>query len=306
MGGNVFKNTSPILRENIKPTLERFFSNMTSIFPEHKHKFTLEYFVPIGSTGKKPCSEDIDLAVDISTFYTSEYNRRMASWGIDEVEFLEKVNLFKKRSRTSTISQNKQRAFITLLGDKINSYGGEIKVHEVKSNGNMFIHFPQVDVDGNVLDSFVQIDLMIGKLDWLVFSYYSLDYLNNIKGLHRTQLILAMFANKNKVFNHTSGVKDKTTNEIEAETPDEAIKLLNSLYNIKINEQIITNYCSIQKYLQDNVSNITLGEIYDIYLKTLDSTRCDIPYDLQLYWKQNKDRLNLTGKFLPKESELLK
>jgi hypothetical protein len=44
--------------------------------------------------------------------------------------------------------------------------------------------------------------------------------------------------------------------------------------------------------------------IINIYLKILDSTRADIPYDLQDEWRARKDNLGLTGKFLPDDSKL--
>lgn len=42
----------------------------------------------------------------------------------------------------------------------------------------------------------------------------------------------------------------------------------------------------------------------DIYLKILDSTRADIPDDLQVEWKKRRAKLGLTGKFLPDNSAL--
>lgn len=48
-----------------------------------------------------------------------------------------------------------------------------------------------------------------------------------------------------------------------------------------------------------------LHKVYDIYLKILDSTRADIPEDLQAYWIENQDRLDLKGKFLPDNSNLI-
>jgi hypothetical protein len=41
-------------------------------------------------------------------------------------------------------------------------------------------------------------------------------------------------------------------------------------------------------------------------LKILDSTRADIPLNLQKYWIENQDRLGLKGKFLPDNSNLTK
>jgi hypothetical protein len=48
------------------------------------------------------------------------------------------------------------------------------------------------------------------------------------------------------------------------------------------------------------------NNIMDRYLKILDSTRADIPENLQQYWIDNQDRLGLKGKFLPDNSALIK
>jgi hypothetical protein len=44
--------------------------------------------------------------------------------------------------------------------------------------------------------------------------------------------------------------------------------------------------------------------LLNIYFKILDSTRADIPDNLQDEWRQRKDSLGLTGKFLPDTSAL--
>jgi hypothetical protein len=49
-----------------------------------------------------------------------------------------------------------------------------------------------------------------------------------------------------------------------------------------------------------------LNQVLDIYLRILDSTRADIPLDLQEYWITNQSRLGLKGKFLPDDSNLNK
>ena len=46
------------------------------------------------------------------------------------------------------------------------------------------------------------------------------------------------------------------------------------------------------------------SDVIDIYLKILDKTKADIPYDLQKYYLKNSGRLGLTGKFLPISSNL--
>jgi len=59
-------------------------------------------------------------------------------------------------------------------------------------------------------------------------------------------------------------------------------------------------------YLKKNLPQEELNKVFDTYLKILDSTRADIPEDLQDYWIQNQDRLGLKGKFLPDNSNLTK
>jgi hypothetical protein len=168
----------------------------------------------------------------------------------------------------------------------------------------MFCEYDQYDEHNNKLDKRVQIDINFGDVDWLKFAYFSDSYAGNVKGLHRTQLMLHMFSYKGYVFSHNYGVKEKQTNEIVANSPKEAIKLLNKLYGINLNEKILQNYNVLQEYLRNHLAENVLYGIYDIYLKTLDSTRCDIPEDLQEYWVKNQDRLGLKGKFLPNDSRL--
>ena len=57
--------------------------------------------------------------------------------------------------------------------------------------------------------------------------------------------------------------------------------------------------------LEAGLSREDLNGVYDTYLKILDSTRADIPEDLQSYWIDNQERLGLKGKFLPDNSNLV-
>jgi hypothetical protein len=172
-------------------------------------------------------------------------------------------------------------------------------------NGSLFFEFPQFDPSGNELDKHVQIDINVGDLDWLKFSYYSKGYTGNIKGLHRTQLLVALFKNKDLTFNHNLGVKDKEGNVL-AKNPQQVLDLLNKVYGTNISENIIYDYSELMDYLQANLPESELNSIYDIYLKILDSTRADIPQHLQDYWIKNQERLGLKGKFLPDDSNLTK
>ncbi len=305
-GGNVFDNTDKIPKDFIEPTLNQFFLALKSIFPKQKSLFTTSTFKPLGSVGKKDYSGDIDLAIDSKVLikdknFSKEF---LNSWNIDEKEFNSTFETVKKRSKTSTVEMNKEKAFLILLAKAMNK-SGLIQAHEKKvTNGNIFTNFPQYNEKNKKQEVSVQIDFMIGNLDWLMFSYYSDVYKDNVKGLHRTQLMLAMFSAKGKIFNHVNGVKDKDTGKVEATNPKEALDILNQLYKTKITEEILQNYFKLSEYIEKHLNQKDLFKIYDIYLKILDSTRADIPNNLQDYWLKNKDRLNLTGKFLPDDSKL--
>ena len=105
---------------------------------------------------------------------------------------------------------------------------------------------------------------------------------------------------------HNYGVKDKETQEIVANSPQQAIELLNKVYNIKLDKETAGDYFKLIETLEAGLSTEDLNGVYDRYLKILDSTRADIPEDLQSYWIENQDRLTLKGKFLPDESNLTK
>lgn len=295
MGGNVFDCTSPIKRIYIKPTVQKFKEELSKLFPSAaKSIFSV---VLIGSAGKKDISGDIDLAM--SNYAVTD------DWGLDICDIKERFDKFKKRSRSSSDSQLYKRTIISLISEAINDKS-ELIISSDKqsSNGALFCNFPQFDQCYNKTDLRVQIDINIGNLDWLKFAYYSDEYRGNIKGLHRTQLMLALFGYKDYVFSHNYGVKKKENNEIVAITPYEAKTLLNDEYHFIITDKILSNYFELQNFLKVNLCQDDLYGVYDRYLKALDSTRCDIPEDLQSYWMQNQDRLGLKGKFLPEDSNL--
>ena len=68
-GGNVFRgeNVDEIPMEFIGPTLEKYYEELSSLFPQHTSKFA--DFAPLGSVGKKAKSGDIDLAVDVQELF---------------------------------------------------------------------------------------------------------------------------------------------------------------------------------------------------------------------------------------------
>ena len=297
MGGNVFGTTSGIKKEYIQSTLNGPINELCRIFPLRKEY--LEGYKVLGSAGKKEVSGDIDLALSNDLVKDSE------SWGISQTRVLEYYDKFAKRARTATHEQLMKRAFIVSIADIIKSESKLIEVDtKGSSNGSLFCTFPQLNEKGERVGINVQIDINFGDLDWLEFAYYSDVYEGNVKGLHRTQLMLSLFNYKGYIFSHNYGVKNKETQEIVASNPEQAIKLLSNEYGVKFTKDILSNFFTLMSFIQNNLKEDS-NSIFDIYLKILDSTRCDIPDPLQSYWLDNRERLGLTGKFLPETSKLI-
>lgn len=299
MGGNIFDSTKPIKKEHIKPTMLEFLKQFRQIFPKAEPFF--REMKTLGSVGKKDYSGDIDLALSGKSFDSIE------DWGLDREYINQLFDGFKKRSRTSTDDQLMKRAVIVGIAQKIQDSNSDILV-DVKGSGAgaLFLGFPQYNEDRQELEDNVQIDINVGDIDWLEFAYYSTSYRGNIKGLHRTQLMIALFSNLGYTFSHNYGVKDKQTQEIVANTPQQAIELLNKEYSIDLDRATISDYFQLIDVIEKGIPREELDKIYDSYLRVLDRTRADIPENLQDYWIKNQQRLGLTGKFLPDESQLAK
>ena len=303
-GGNVFDITSSINKENIESTVEKFVDELSRIFPAKAASF--KSFEKLGSAGKKEVSGDIDLSYDVKNIFP-DGKPDFQGWGVDEGKYNEKVALFTKRSKTASVDKIQLRAMIELIGEKLDENSSEIEVDTKSSgNGSIFCSAPQYGPDGKPLGINVQTDINIGNPEWLRFSYYSNTYAGNVKGLHRTQLMLSLFANKGKSFSHATGVVDRETGEKEASNPQEALVLLNKLYGFDVSQDTLNDYFKLEDYLKNNVSPEEYNAIMDRYLKILDSTRADIPDNLQQYWIDNQSRLVLKGKFLPDTSNLVK
>jgi hypothetical protein len=297
MGGNVFGNTAPIKKEDIKPTLTEFLKQFKQIFPKAEPHFST--MKTLGSVGKKDMSGDIDLALAGSSFDDVD------DWGLDRDHIMKLFEAFKKRARTSSDDQLMKRAVVVAIAEKINNSNQEIMA-DMKGSaaGTLFLLFPQYTPSGDTTGDNVQIDINVGDVDWLEFAYYSATYKGNVKGLHRTQLLVSLFSHKGYTFSHNYGVKNKETQEIEASNPQQAIDLLNNLYGTTFDRDTLSDYFKLIDALKNELSQQDLHAVYDTYLKILDSTRADIPEDLQQYWIDNQERLGLKGKFLPDDSKL--
>ena len=322
-GGNVFagQNVGPIPLENIRPTLDAYYTELERLFPDHAGIF--RKFNPVGSVGKKSESGDIDLVVDVQDMFDSKEidGDALESWNVHPEDWQSTFNKYKKRARTRTDSEIGWRAFLTRLAIYINQNSDMIIVDMKKiGHGTMFSLFPQYATDGSQLDMGVQIDWMVGNRSWLSFAYFS-DHPSEsepmVKGLHRTQLILAMFLAKNHSFSHTDGVKDKETDEYVARDPESAIRLLGDLYGDEVVSEDLYNFNNLHTWLEDNASVTDMNKALDVYLKILDRTngnkekdpttgekyRCGyIPKILEDYWLESRERLGLKGKFLCRDA----
>lgn len=311
MGGNLFKDqeASPIKKEYISNTLKNYFIELKRVFPLKAS--AIDQFEIIGSAGKKDVSGDIDLAIDISklvenpevNLYIMEENKDLKQWNINKDEYITQFNLFEKRARTATKRNLKIKTLLFMISNHLNENSIIQTVPKKVQSGNIFTLFPQYNKQNKKTKKFVQIDWMIGKLDWLKFTYHSEVYKGNVKGLHRTQLMLAMFVNKELIFNHTEGVKTKDQ-IIKATTPKDALQLLNTEYKLDLDFEILSNYFKLEPYLHETLDKQEYLNIMKIYLKVLDRTRCDIPDNLQNLWEHYKEEIGLTGKFLPEHSKL--
>lgn len=308
-GGNVFKGqTGPIRKENIEPTLDRYFAELQQVFPKKASIFNLQHFHALGSVGKKPESGDIDLAVSAADILDQGMTAAaIALWGIDPAAVDAEQQALAKRARSATAEQLRMKAFLKLLTQRINQSAPNLHCEEAKvSAGNIFGLYPQFDAQGQEIGTGVQIDWMIGDLNWLKFSYYSSAYPaeSNVKGLHRTQLLLSAFQAAGLSFNHVSGVRDRATGETVASDPDAALQVLNSKLNTDITSSDAENYYTLHQKLQKELDPAVYDSMIDTYLTILDKTRADIPDDLQQTWRDRQAQLGLTGKFLPDNSPL--
>ena len=302
-GGNVFGTTSSIKKEYIQPTLKQFITELNKVYPKVKFNFN-----NLGSVGKKDESGDIDLGLSIDQFMDKNGNPLLSNWNIDKTEFDALYEKIRKRSRSSSEAQSKLRAMLELIATNLEEKSDYISTDlKAAGNGSIFCNFPQYNEKGEMLnDKSVQIDINVGNLDWLNFSYYSNTYKDNVKGLHRTQLMVAMFQALNKTFSHGTGVKDKETGDIVATNPQEALTVLNQGFKLNLSQDVLNDYFELMDVLKKKLPKEKLNQILDTYLRILDSTRADIPLDLQEYWIANQSRLGLKGKFLPDDSNLNK
>lgn len=309
MGGNVFADkASSINREHITPTLNKYFTDLKHLFPAKAEIFDTNHFIALGSVGKKAVSGDIDLGVDIRHIIDFDnIEKTLDDWNIHPTDFENELAVLKKRARSATEHQLMSKALLKLISMSINDFSQNIYCDESKVGpGNMFSLYPQYSKNNVYLSTGVQIDWMVGDIEWLKFSYYSSEYPedSNVKGLHRTQLMLSAFQVAELSFSHGEGVKDKATRELIARTPAEALSVLSDRLGFTVTQEDAENYYTLYTLFAENMDPAQMDRLLCTYFKILDSTRVDIPDNLTYHWLNYKDTLGLTGKFLPETSKL--
>ena len=319
-GGNVFKGESvdSIPLAFIEPTLNEYYEELSRLFPQHASKFA--DFAPLGSVGKKAKSGDIDLAVDVEELFPQGKvtDEDLQSWNLDPAAWRATYEKMVKRARTAKPSEVELRAFLYEIAKYIGENSQIIKTDLKKVRpGQMFSLYPQISDTGEQKDVGVQIDWMMGNRNWLKFSYFSPAPTESqplLKGLHRTQLLLAMFLVKDHSFRHVGGVFDRKTGEKVAHSPSEAMRLLGKLYGSNVSPETFDTFEGALEWLMSSVSEQDKNAAISAYLKILDRTkgnketlssgeqnRCGyIPQELEDFWLQNWQRLGLGGNFLCK------
>ncbi len=319
-GGNVFKGerVDSIPLAFIQPTLEQYYEELSRLFPQHASKFA--DFAPLGSVGKKAKSGDIDLAVDVEELFPQGKvtDEDLQSWNLDPAAWRATYEKMVKRARTAKPSEVELRAFLYEIAKYIGENSQIIKTDLKKVRpGQMFSLYPQISDSGEQQDVGVQIDWMMGNRNWLKFSYFSPDPTESqplLKGLHRTQFLLAMFLAKNHSFKHVGGVFDRETGKKVAHSPSDAMRLLGKLYGSNVSPETFNTFEGALEWLMGNASEQDKNRALDAYLTILDRTkgnketlpsgeenRCGyIPEELEDYWLQNWKRLGLKGNILCK------
>lgn len=272
MGGNIFKDVATSINIiDVAPTITAYVDFLGQIFPMKAH--SLKYFKPVGSVGKKAVSGDLDLAIDQSHIIRSFTAPELAKWDIDFDEWQELYLQYERRARTSTAEMCKMRAVLTLISKKIDEAG--VLVSSNTTPGNIFTCFPQYS-SGQVLNGKqVQIDWMVGDIEWLEWAYYSNNE-KGLKGLHRTQLIVAALAEAGYTFSHFCGIKKQSTSEWTTTTPEGAVLLLSQEYDTLTIDETYT-FEDFNKWLKNSTTDTTYSAVIKRYKRILRLAKAEVP-----------------------------
>jgi hypothetical protein len=289
-GGNVFKNTEfdtqNITLNNIAPTIKKLVEDLGKIFPNKKSSFNSlnDKSNWLGSTGRKPQSGDVDIAYS-SEYFIKNGKADTNGWGINIEEYNSLYEKYKKASRTATDDQIQLRTLINLIVNKINSGGTDLYASDKASGaGSIHLSYPQYTTSGEKLDLRSQIDLDIGDMDWLKFRFNSElpEDDPNIKGLHRGQLMLAMFAATGYTFKSGRGFIRKETGETIADKPQGALEVFNQEYKPKqsLTLDIINNYNKLMSYINNNLKPEDKDKTLNMFKEALRRAGAYVPNNI--------------------------
>jgi hypothetical protein len=289
-GGNVFKNTEfdteNISLNNIAPTIKKLAEDLGKIFPNKKSTFALlnDKSNWLGSTGAKPQSGDVDIAYSLEHFL-KDGRVDINGWGLNQDEYNSLHEKYKKASRTATDEQIQLRTLLDLISNKINSIGSDIiSNNKATSGGTLHFSYPQYTPSGEKLNLRAQIDLDIGDMDWLKFRYNSElpEDDPNIKGLHRGQLMLAMFAATGYTFKSGKGFIRKETGETIADKPQGALEVFNKEYQPKqsLTLDIINNYDKLMNYIKSNLKPEDKDKTLNMFKEALRRAGAYVPNNI--------------------------
>jgi len=277
MGGNIFKDkATSISIENIQPTIDAYKQRLGEIFPMKAHSLT--FFEPVGSAGKKATSGDLDLAIDathIIRYFTTD---QIELWGFEQDDWYQLYRKIHKRARTATYYMCKMRALLTMIGEKLQENGIDVEIKKTTA-GNLFTCFPQYGIDGQPTGDYIQIDWMVGDIDWLRWAYYSHGE-EGLKGLHRTQFIVACFSKLGMTFNHFKGVKLKIESEWRITDPETAIEALSCGFGPITLEQTKT-FRDLHSWLLENASKDDYLEVVRRYVGIIKLAKAEIPNEVK-------------------------
>ncbi len=275
MGGNIFKDIAkPIAKEDINPTVEAYKDFLKAVFPMKAGSF--DFFEAVGSAGKKAMSGDLDLAIDWTHIVRHFTKDEIQKWGVNYDKWETRYKKISKRARSATPYMCKMKALLQEISEVLTSSG--MKVGGVMTAGNIFTCFPQHDSSG-ITDSHVQIDWMVGDIDWLRWAYHSCSD-SNLKGLHRTQFIVACLAAKDYTFNHFSGIKEKGTSDWTISAPKDAVRLLSDLYG-ELDISQTYRFKDLHLWLHNSTSPAEYREVIMRYRGILELARAEIPEILE-------------------------
>jgi len=249
--------------------------------------------------------------------------------------FVGKYENMSKDEYNNLLNESRLRALNAVIVNEIQEYSfshtdePRIIVKPMVNAGNIFTGYTVIndnnevakvnedtgapDEDGDI--AYAQIDWMIGKLDLLEFSYYSDDYKernNNpdeskrdqVKGLHRTQLLIAMFSVVGFTYSHTKGLKRKERglgSDVEnlsdlkpGETTDDVNEILDILnkYYPGVTKENVKRYENLWAVVDKSKYR---DDVVEAYLNILQSTRADIPFELREDWLAWSDYVNKYG-----------